>query len=210
LSARLLHLVPLYAVLIGWVGFAAIFVFQRKRSHGKTKMVDRASIIGVVLQTMAFLIVWTVRRRPYMSISPQDESVRLADLPLGLWFEFVAALLAIALVIASLWMMSAAVRVLGKQWSLQARVLEGHALVREGPYRFVRHPIYTGMLGMLIAAGLVHSHWSGFLIAIALYAIGTAIRVRSEEKLLREQFGASYDDYARNVPAVIPFRLAAR
>jgi protein-S-isoprenylcysteine O-methyltransferase Ste14 len=181
------------------VGFAAIFVFQRKRSHGKTKVVDRASITGVVLQTMAFLIVWTVGRAPYVSI-----------LPLGLWFEFVVAVLTIALVIASLWMMSAAVRALGKHWSLQARVLEGHALVREGPYRFVRHPIYTGMLGMLIAAGLVHSHWSGFLLAVALYAIGTAIRVRSEEKLLREQFGAGYDDYARNVPAVIPFGLSTR
>ena len=197
MSSRLLHLVPLYAVLIGWVGFAAIFVFQRKRSHGKTKTVDRASVAGIVLQTVAFLIVWSIRRTPYTSI-----------LPLGPWFEFVVAVLAIVLVIASLWIMSAAVRVLGKQWSLQARVLEGHALIREGPYRFVRHPIYTGMLGMLIAAGLVHSHWTGFVIAVAFYGIGTAIRVHSEEKLLREQFGEKFDDYKRNVPAVIPLKVS--
>ncbi len=146
---------------------------------------------------MAFLIVWSIRRRPYTSI-----------LPIGLWFEFVTAVLAIVLVIASLLIMSAAVRVLGKQWSLQARVLEGHALIREGPYRFVRHPIYTGMLGMLIAAGLVHGHWTGLVIAVAFYGIGTAIRVHSEEKLLREQFGAAFDDYKRNVPAVIPLKVS--
>jgi protein-S-isoprenylcysteine O-methyltransferase Ste14 len=99
------------------------------------------------------------------------------------------------------------VRVLGKQWSLQARVLENHKLVREGPYRFVRHPIYTGMLGMIIAAGLAWSHWIGFLIAFLLFSIGTAIRIRSEEKLLREQFGAAFDDYKRGVPAVVPIKF---
>ena len=104
-------------------------------------------------------------------------------------------------------MMSAAVRVLGKQWSLQARVLEDHKLVREGPYRFVRHPIYTGMLGMIMAAGLAWSHWIGFLIALTLFSIGTAIRVRSEEKLLREQFGSAYEEYAREVPAFIPLKF---
>ena len=103
--------------------------------------------------------------------------------------------------------MSAAVRVLGKQWSLQARVLEDHKLVREGPYRFVRHPIYTGMLGMIMAAGLAWSRWIGFLIALILFTIGTAIRVRSEEKLLREQFGAAFDDYKRSVPGVVPIKF---
>src|SRR5207302_8720360 len=111
-------------------------------------------------------------------------------LPLDFWFQFLNTILVVAVVIVSLWIMSASLRALGKQWSLQARVLENHKLVREGPYRLVRHPIYTGMLGMILAAGLAWSHWIGFLIALALFAIGTAIRVRSEEKLLREQFGA--------------------
>ncbi|MEY2544003.1 MAG: hypothetical protein QOE81_1464 [Verrucomicrobiota bacterium] len=130
-----------------------------------------------------------------------------AILPLGHWFEFLNTILVVVVVIVSLWMISAAVRVLGKQWSLQARVLEDHKLVREGPYRFVRHPIYTGMLGMIVAGGLAWSHWTGFLIALLLFGIGTAIRVRSEEKLLREQFGAQFDDYKRSVPAVLPIKF---
>jgi protein-S-isoprenylcysteine O-methyltransferase Ste14 len=107
-------------------------------------------------------------------------------------------------VIASLIFVMAAVRTLGQQWSLQARVLEHHELVQRGPYRIVRHPIYTGMFGMLIAASLAHAHWGGLLVASLVYYFGTLIRVRAEEKLLHEQFGAAYEEYARKVPAFIP------
>ena len=55
--------------------------------------------------------------------------------------------------------------------------------------------------------GLAWSHWIGFLIALLLFAIGTAIRVRSEEKLLHERFGAAFDDYKRRVPAVVPIKF---
>ena len=78
-------------------------------------------------------------------------------------------------------------------------------MITDGPYRLVRNPIYTGMFGLLLATGLAVSHWVGLLIAIAVYAVGTVIRVRSEEKLLRGAFGAEFDSYARHVPAVIPF-----
>jgi len=100
-----------------------------------------------------------------------------------------------------------AVRSLGKQWVLAARLLEGHKLVTEGPYNVVRNPIYTGMFGMLLATGFAVSHWLGLSIAIVIFAIGTFIRVRSEEKLLREAFGGEFDEYARKVPAVIPFLI---
>jgi protein-S-isoprenylcysteine O-methyltransferase Ste14 len=111
------------------------------------------------------------------------------------------------LAVSSVWFCSAAIRALGEQWSLAARVVEGHKLVTQGPYSIVRNPIYTGMLGMLLATGLAVSHWIGLLIAIIVFAIGTSIRVRSEEKLLRETFGAEFDEYARTVPAVIPFLI---
>jgi protein-S-isoprenylcysteine O-methyltransferase Ste14 len=196
LSAHLLHLISVYTFEIGWLAFAAIFIFRRRFSRDKTKKADRASLTGIVVQSLALAFVWMFPRR--------DVSI----LPLGLWFQLLALAIEIGLVIGSLWMMAAAVRVLGKQWSLQARVLEGHALVREGPYRFVRHPIYTGMLGMIIVAGLAWSHWIGFVISILFFAIGTAIRIRSEERLLREQFGEKFNDYKRTVPAVIPFKLS--
>jgi protein-S-isoprenylcysteine O-methyltransferase Ste14 len=196
MTEHALHLISLYAFEIGWIAFGAIFIFRKKWSRDRTRKSDRASIVGIVVQTLSLFAVWMTPRQHQATI-----------LPVGYWVQFFSTILVVAVVIISLWTISSALRVLGKQWSLQARVLENHKLVREGPYRFVRHPIYTGMLGMIIAAGLVRSHWFGFLIALVLFAIGTAIRVRSEEKLLREQFGAEFDDYKRSVPAVVPIKF---
>lgn len=185
-------------VAIAWFFFAAIFILRRRHARAPARRVDSSSITGIILQMLAFVVVGIARRKPGTAI-----------LPLGFWFHLLTFILVVVLVVSSLWLMSAAVRALGKQWSLQARVLETHELIRDGPYRLVRHPIYTGMLGMLVAAGLACSHWLALVIAIALLHIGTAIRVRSEEKLLREQFGAALDAYVRETPAILP-RLPLR
>jgi len=98
-----------------------------------------------------------------------------------------------------------AVRVLGKQWAYAARVIEGHQLISSGPYGIVRHPIYSGMFGLLIAIGLAHSRWWAFLIGIVMFLMGTVIRMRSEEKLLRETFGAEFGAYTGRVSALVPW-----
>ena len=93
---------------------------------------------------------------------------------------------------------------MGKQWALTARLVEGHNLVQDGPYGFVRNPIYTGMLGMLVATGLAAGRWVPLLVAIILFIAGTWVRVSSEEGLLRQAFGAEFEEYTRRVPALIP------
>jgi protein-S-isoprenylcysteine O-methyltransferase Ste14 len=118
--------------------------------------------------------------------------------------EWVLAVLTVAIAIASVWLVNAAARRLGKQWALAARLVEGHTLIQDGPYRFVRNPIYTGMFGMLLATGLAAGRWIPLLVAIVLFASGTYIRIRSEERLLRQAFGSEFEEYARNVPALIP------
>jgi protein-S-isoprenylcysteine O-methyltransferase Ste14 len=112
--------------------------------------------------------------------------------------------LTISLAAASVWLIASAVRTLGKQWAVAARLVEGHKLITEGPYAFVRNPIYTGMLGMLIATGLAMEQWIATIVAVIIFFAGLVIRVRAEEKLLREAFGEEFDDYARRVPAVVP------
>ena len=191
---RWLYTCPLNFVIVGFVVFAAIFLLMAKRSRDKTRKADQRSIIAILIQALAFAIAWTIVRKPFTPFLPIDWRAQY----------FVAAII-VLLVLASLVLVTAAVRTLGKQWSLQARVLEHHELIRRGPYRIVRHPIYTGMFGMLIASSLVHGHWLGLVIASVVYYLGTVIRIRSEEKLLREQFGSQYDEYAREVPAFIPF-----
>lgn len=184
------------AVMLSWLVFAVVFVLflLKKAPSAPDSKRERTSIVGIALQGAGYAIVWTFRRPPFTPIVSSRKAVEIAT-----------ALVTMALAIGSVWFVSAAVRTLGKQWSLAARVLKGHKLITEGPYSIVRNPIYTGMFGMLLATGLAISHWIGLLIAIIVFAIGTAIRVHSEEKLLREAFGEEFEAYARKVPAVVPF-----
>jgi protein-S-isoprenylcysteine O-methyltransferase Ste14 len=118
--------------------------------------------------------------------------------------DLAVACLTVGLAVGSVWLVWSALGTLGAQWSLTARVLADHRLITAGVYGRVRHPIYTGMLGMLLATGLAASLWGGLLAGLLVFWTGTAIRIRSEERLLRAAFGAEYDDYARRVPAVLP------
>lgn len=97
-------------------------------------------------------------------------------------------------------------RHLGRNWSRSVQVKEGHELIETGPYRLVRHPIYTGLLagflGTAIAIGEVRGLAAFGLILVALWA-----KLRLEERWMHEQFGASYESYARRVAALVPFVL---
>jgi protein-S-isoprenylcysteine O-methyltransferase Ste14 len=184
------------AVMLSWLVFVVVFALflRQKAPSAPDSKREPTSIVGIALQGVSYAVVWTLRRPPFTPIVPASKSVEIS-----------LAVLTMVLAIGSVWFVSTAVRTLGKQWSLAARVLEGHKLITRGPYSVVRNPIYTGMFGMLLATGLVISHWIGPLIAIVVFAVGTAIRVRSEEKLLRETFGEEFEAYARMVPAVVPF-----
>ncbi|MEP6573941.1 MAG: isoprenylcysteine carboxylmethyltransferase family protein [Gemmatimonadota bacterium] len=122
----------------------------------------------------------------------------------GLPARWIVTGFGVAITLASAWLSIGAVRALGKQWSLQARVLSDHELITTGPFAIVRHPIYTSLLGLCIVMGLALSTLPVLAVAIAFCFAGTAVRIRSEEALLREKFGARYTDYANYVPALIP------
>jgi protein-S-isoprenylcysteine O-methyltransferase Ste14 len=181
-------------MMLSWFAFVLIFLFHKKPPSAPDKKRDPSSIIGIVFQGASYGLVWSIPRVWFTPIFPASKPGGIA-----------LAVLTMVLAVASIWFSLAAISTLGQQWSLAARVVEGHKLVTEGPYGVVRNPIYTGMFGMLLATGFAVSHWIGLTIAVILFAIGTIIRVRSEEKLLRQTFGAEFDAYAHRVPAVVPF-----
>lgn len=183
-------------VMTSWFVFAGIFIFRKKPPSPPDQKRERGSLFGVAVQGMSFGIVWGVHREAFTPIVSGSEWSK----PVGV----AAGLGAVLAAIGSVWLITAAVKTLGKEWSLTARLVEGHKLATSGPYAYVRHPIYTGMLGMLVATGLAFSHWITLLAAIPIFFVGTIIRVRSEERLLREAFGAQFEDYARRVPAIVP------
>lgn len=184
----------LWAVLLCWLFLGATFVFVRRaKTPGQKTAHSLAWKTGLVLQAASISVAWTFRRPPLTPI---------ARVPAP--FSFVLPIVTAALAIASVWLMFAAKRVLGEHWSYKARLVEGHELVTRGPYRFVRHPIYTGLFGLTLASVLAFSTWIALLPCALIYAAGTAFRIRAEEALLRGAFGAEFDAYANRVPAVIP------
>jgi protein-S-isoprenylcysteine O-methyltransferase Ste14 len=68
----------------------------------------------------------------------------------------------------------------------------------------VRNPIYLGMFGLMVTTGLAYTTWWALLAAVIIFLSGNRIRIRSEEKLLRETFGVQFDEYASRVPAFFP------
>jgi isoprenylcysteine carboxyl methyltransferase (ICMT) family protein YpbQ len=180
-------------VLLLWFVFGAAFLFHKKPPAAQEAKKDPRSRFGIVLQGIAYALVWSLQRTHFTPIVPMPQFAEIA-----------LALATMAISTASVWISLAAVHTLGKQWSYQARLVEGHKLIVSGPYRLVRNPIYTGMFGKLLATGLAISHWIALVPAVLIFAIGTAIRIRSEEKLLHGAFGDDFAAYTRYVPAVFP------
>jgi protein-S-isoprenylcysteine O-methyltransferase Ste14 len=182
-----------YAMGAIWVIFIILFLALHPR--GIKTEVRRAPAwwTGLVLQAAGYAAAYTFTR-PFGA--PHTHA------PLAL--EIALAVSAIVIAVASLWMVIKAIRTLGKQWSVAARVIEGHELVTTGPFEVVRHPVYSGLLGMLIATAVALSTWFGLILATTLYLVGTELRIRKEERLMRETFGSAYDQYAKEVPALIP------
>lgn len=94
-------------------------------------------------------------------------------------------------------------RHLGRNWSGAATVAVDHQLVRTGPYRVVRHPIYSAMFAMFIGTAVVSGQHHA-LLAVVLLAGAYLRKIRLEERTLRAAFGPGYDDYRRATWALIP------
>lgn len=188
-------LATLFGVVLCWIVFIGIFLLRKRPPKAPEVKRDGLATFGIVLQTCGYFLVWY--QPPWRPFLPP---VVLLSGVVGAVF----CIFTVGLAAASTWFVGSAVRTLGKQWAVPARLIEGHNLITEGPYAYVRNPIYTGMLGMLIATGLAMEHWIALLGAIVIFMAGLVIRVRTEEKLLRSAFGEEFENYARRVPAVIP------
>jgi protein-S-isoprenylcysteine O-methyltransferase Ste14 len=92
---------------------------------------------------------------------------------------------------------------IGQNWSGTVTVKVGHELVRSGPYRWVRHPIYSGILLAIIGTALARGKPVG-VISIALFWVGFLIKSRKEEEFMRKTFGEQYLEYAQETGALVP------
>lgn len=118
----------------------------------------------------------------------------------GVMLAWIGFSLAWASSLFALW----AQRTLGKEWSFEARLVEGHRLVTSGPYAIGRLPIYTAMCGLWLATGLAVARPWGLVLGVLPIVLGTLVRVKLEDSLLRGALGETFEAWAKRVPAVVP------
>jgi protein-S-isoprenylcysteine O-methyltransferase Ste14 len=186
-------LIAAAVVILSWLGFGGILIVGRKGAAQSATKRDLTSHLGFALQCAAYGICMVFHREAFYAF--------MAKTLVG---DAIFSLAIVALAVASDWLCLDAARRLGKQWALVARVIEGHELIQTGPFAVVRNPIYLAMFLNILATALTFSTLWAIAAGVVVFVIGTEIRIRSEERLLREAFGPQFDEYARRVPALFP------
>jgi protein-S-isoprenylcysteine O-methyltransferase Ste14 len=187
MRVSLLQLLAWMVLLVCWVLWCFAFIKPSRQAKGQKKVVRASSSrLGIGFVTLGFAMVWMWMK------------------PFG--FEKSVAELVVSMVLGPLSVVLAwsAARELGKQWRYEAALSADHALIRTGPYRFIRHPIYTSMFGILMATGAAYTWWPMWVAGTIFFVIGTEIRVRAEDRLLAVRFQQEFESYREQVHAYIP------
>ena len=186
---------PPFSLIIGglwlaWIGYWTILPRGKTVARRETNL-SRASYVVLLV-----LAAWLLSGVGVPAI-----------LKVRLWPQTLAVLVSGTIIVAlglgfAIW----ARRHLGGNWSGEVTVKDDHELVRSGPYRFVRHPIYTGILIAILGTGATIGEWRVVLSLIFAF-LSFYRKAMLEERWMTETFGRAYDDYRRRVAALIPFLL---
>lgn len=178
--------------LIPWYVFAsvwAITALRVKRTKAREKSADRLITMAVVIVAFELLFAQWLRVGVLrMRFVPQQE-----------WIAYLGIAITWLGTAISIW----ARYCLGEYWSARVTLKEDHQLIRSGPYAFVRHPIYAGMLVATIGTALVVGEWRG-LIAILLLVAAHSRKAMREERMLTSEFGEEYQAYRQSTGFLFP------
>jgi protein-S-isoprenylcysteine O-methyltransferase Ste14 len=192
--------VPSYRQLMLWLWLAwfvywVVSALSVKSTRRRESLGSRLSHV-VPLLTGVALILWPRVAWQWLSLrllppGPLQVALGLVLLALGLAFTVWARVY------------------LGRNWSGMVTVKEGHELIRSGPYAYVRHPIYTGLLVALLGSAVTCGELRA-LIGLGIVAGAFIRKLRIEERFMRELFPQQYQRYCAEVPALIPFTRPPR
>jgi protein-S-isoprenylcysteine O-methyltransferase Ste14 len=185
LTARIL----LDATAVGFVLSEVSIRVRSAMSRGGSN-VDRGSIVAVVLAVAggALVAVWSATAVPAATIPGGRVPVVVGVLIM--W-------LGVALRQWAVW-------TLGRFFTVVVRVTAGQSVVERGPYRWVRHPSYTGLLVTLVGAGVALANWLSVLALAILPTVGLVVRILVEERALLAALGEPYREYAGRHRRLVP------
>ncbi|PZO79112.1 MAG: methyltransferase [Mesorhizobium amorphae] len=178
--------------LVAW--FAIRWPYQRRARRitvvrDRRDTGDRLALLAASLGLSVIPLVWLATGFPQWADTPFS--------PWRGWLGLFVEILFIALFVASH-------RQLGRNWSVTLEIRDSHALVTDGLYRFVRHPMYSSFWLWAIAQALLLHNWVAGLAGLVGVAILYFSRVGKEESMMRQAFGPAYDAYSARTGRVIP------
>ncbi len=193
----------LFFVLFGGVLVMRLYFMLQVRRAGERIMPDRQAVqregrlaFAARLVMFFFLITFLVL---YVIDVPWMAAL---ELPFPAWLRWIGYALGFAGLLLWAW----AQVCLGKEWSPQLQLREKHHLITSGPYRTIRHPIYTAMFVYGIGLALVTAHWVFVGLAV-LVILGLMARVPKEEQMMLEEFGEEYRSYMQRTGAFFPRQI---
>jgi protein-S-isoprenylcysteine O-methyltransferase Ste14 len=180
----------IFVALLLWIGFFVYWGIAARNSAATKRSESRSSTwLHQIVITTALLLLFIPVPGLTGWFLPERQSLIMAGAIIQAAFFLLAA-----------W----ARRHLGRNWSGTVRIGEGHQLVKTGPYRSLRHPIYTAMLGMFLGTAVASSQYHA-LLGLVMLIFAYLRKTRLEEQILSQTFGDEYDDYRRNSWALVPF-----
>jgi protein-S-isoprenylcysteine O-methyltransferase Ste14 len=97
-----------------------------------------------------------------------------------------------------------AIRTLGKFFTVNLNLAEDHLLIKNGLYKYLRHPSYSGSLLSFLGFGISLNNWPALIVIFVPVLLSFIYRINIEEKLMSVQFGNDYDEYKKQTKRLVP------
>lgn len=190
----------IYRMSVGLIYFfqmAALTIFYRKTGDNgilyepgretRLLMTIRSAWVFAVIASICLYVVFPL-------------SLKWGELHLGDTVRVSGIIVGIASDALILWILAS----LGRNISAGLKVRDSHRLVTDGPYRYVRHPLYSAGIPLFLAISLISSNWIPGFVGIGFQLFIMIVRTPSEEKMMIEHFGDEYRSYIRKTGAFFP------
>jgi protein-S-isoprenylcysteine O-methyltransferase Ste14 len=176
-----------------WVVFLIYWLIKAAATKTTRRLEPLHSRILRALIFLIAIVLFSTTRIPFYWLY-------LQPWPAGFWPFWLGASVMVAGLFFAVW----AREHLGSNWSSSVTIKQDHELVITGPYRVVRHPIYTGILAGLLGTAIALSQLRGF-IAFVLIFLMYWLKLRMEEQWMHSRFGEVYATYAHRTAALVPY-----